>query len=234
MKKNTKEKVITFFKIIIAVIVVVAIVNLLYNKYQEEILNKELEEISRYDLETDNFNTKLKSSGDYAKVENAIKRYLSDYSNEVKKINELKNNQTLKGVLSAANYSSDGPEFVSTTSFLLEFRENFNSEVDRLEEFRGQDVIDKYINDEDVSKYYVSLYQKFINSSIISDEVNSSYNEIMNTKDNINIIIDSLEKVITFLKSNNTWTVRNDGIIFSREEDLKTYNELIQNISNNT
>ena len=107
-------------------------------------------------------------------------------------------------------------------------------EKENAEEFRGQDVIDKYINDEDVSKYYVSLYQKFINSSIISDEVNSSYNEIMNTKDNINIIIDSLEKVITFLKSNNTWTVRNDGIIFSREEDLKTYNELVQNISNNT
>ena len=192
------------------------------------------EEISGNDLEIDSFNTKLKSNGDYAKVENAIKRYLSDYSSEVKKINELKNNQTLKGVLSAANYSSDGPEFNSTTAFLVEFRENFNSEISIFEQFRNDDVIDKYINDEGVSKYYVSLYKKLINSNNISDEVNSSYNGIMNTKDNINNILDNLEKVIAFLKSNNTWTVRNDGIIFSREEDLKTYNELIQNISNNT
>lgn len=234
MKKNTKEKVITFFKIVIAIIVVVAIVNLLYNRYQEEILNKELEEVSRNDLTTGNFNTKLKSSGDYAKVENAIKKYLSDYSDEVKKINELKNDQTLKGVLSAANYSSDGPQFINTTSFLIEYREKFNSEVNVLEQFRSDDVINKYIKDENVSKYYVSLYEKFINSSSIRDEIDSSYNEVINTKDNINNIIDSDEKVIEFLKSINTWTVRNDGIIFSREEDLKTYNELVQNITNNT
>lgn len=218
-------------KLVIVIIVIISIANLCYNKYESNLLENEVNDLVTLDLNKDDFNTNMKTIGNYKKVEAAIKNYLNDYKEQAKKINDMKNNQQLKSVLSAANYSSDGPEFKETTEFFSKYKEEYNGEVDKINKFLEKDTINHYINDEKLSNYYIELYEKYAYGSDLQDEIKSNSKKLMETKDNINDIIDKESKVIEFLKTNTNWLIKNDQIIFSKEDDLNTYNDLIKDIS---
>ena len=68
--------------VVIAIIAVVGYVG--YNDHnQKSLLKEELTALSKKTLGKDDFNTEIKTSGDYAKVEKNIKEYLQKYSDEI-------------------------------------------------------------------------------------------------------------------------------------------------------
>ena len=46
----------------------------------KNILNKEMTNLTKLDISKDSFDTEIKSKGEYAVVEKAIKKYLDDYA----------------------------------------------------------------------------------------------------------------------------------------------------------
>ncbi len=226
-----KKLVGVLIKLIIVIIVIISIINICYNKYEANILEQEVSDLITLDLNKDDFNTSMKTAFDYKKVEAAIKSYLNDYKEQAKKINDLKNDQKLNSVLAAANYSADGPAFNETTEFLSKYKEEVNTETSKINKFLEKDTINHYIEDEKLDDYYIKLYKDYINSGDLKGEIKANNENLLKTRDDIINIIDKESKVIEFLKTNTNWLIKNDQIVFSKEDDLNTYNDLIKDIS---
>ena len=58
------------------------------------------------------------TTGDYAKVEKAVKNYMADNFNNAITIAEALNDEVLTNALTAENYTSDGSDFVKTKLLL--------------------------------------------------------------------------------------------------------------------
>ncbi len=218
-------------KLFLIIIILSALANVFYRKYEEQILKNEVNNLITKNLAEDNFNTKIKTNGKYIEVESAIKTYLNDYSNNVKEILVIINDDNLKSILSAKNYEIDGPSFVNTTNYLLTTRENFNTKMEKLIELTNEENILSYIKNKDLSNYYEELYKKYMLKEQFKQEIEDSILDLKQSSENINNLIEKEKKVIDFLIICKGWAIKENQIIFSSEADLATYNNLISEIS---
>lgn len=112
-------------KIIIAVVVIVGIIIATIGYFvikdlsQENILRMEAVELNGKDEMSDDYmKIEIKTTGDYALVETAIKNYMKDYSINFQKSMEVINEDKFSQILSVENYEQDGPNFVETKELI--------------------------------------------------------------------------------------------------------------------
>ena len=75
------------------------------------VLKKEVDNLAKLNILTDNYNTPIKTSGKYAIVEKSIKEYLNSYAIGVQEVSSIVSDEELIGILSFDNYQADGPDF---------------------------------------------------------------------------------------------------------------------------
>lgn len=194
-------------------------------------LKKEVNEINKLDITKDNFDRRIKTSGDYALVEKTIKNYLIDYSNGVQEVKNTMNDSRLTKILSFDNYSTDGFEFVESFKYLNSKKEEFNKEIDSLINKSDKKNIEKYIDKKIKDNYYNNL----CNELMVTDERIKSLEETKKTleeiKSKVNKIIDTSTEVLNLLKDNKDDCILEDGQIkFKSKQVYDKYNELINKI----
>ena len=194
-------------------------------------LKKEVKEINKLDITKDNYNRRIKTSGDYALVEKTIKNYLNDYSKGVQEVKSTMNDSKLTKILSFDNYTSDGFEFVESYKYLNSEKEEFNKEIDSLIEKSNKKSIEKYIDKKIKDKYYNNLCTELM----ITEERLKSFEETKKTleeiKTKVNKVIDTSTEVLNLLKDNKDDCVLEDGQIkFKSKAVFDKYNELINKI----
>lgn len=194
-------------------------------------LKKEVKELEKLDVTKDNFDRRIKTSGDYALVEKTIKNYLKDYSKGVKEVKETMNDSKLTKILSYDNYSSDGYEFTESFKYLTSKKEEFNKEIDSLIEKSSEEYINKYIDKKIKDKYYNKLGKELM----ITDKRMSNLSETKKTlediKTKVNKIIDTSNEVLVLIRDNKDNCVLEDGQIkFKSKAVFDKYNELINKI----
>ena len=194
-------------------------------------LKKEVSEINKLDITKDNFNRRIKTSGDYALVEKTIKNYLIDYSKGVQEVKSTMNDSKLTKILSFDNYSTDGFEFVESFKYLNSEKEEFNKEIDSLIKKSDKKYIEKYIDKKIKDNYYNNL----CNELMVTEERIKSLEETKKTleeiKSKVNKIIDTSTEVLNLLKDNKDDCILEDGQIkFKSKSVYDRYNELINKI----
>ena len=194
-------------------------------------LEKEVKEINKLDIIKDNYNRRIKTSGNYALVERTIKNYLNDYSKGIQKVKKTMSDSKLTKILSFDNYTSDGFEFVESFKYLNSEKESFNKEIDSLIEKSNKKNIEKYINKRIKDNYYNNLCTELM----ITDERMKSFEETKKTleeiKSKVNKVIDTSTEVLNLLKDNKDDCVLEDGQIkFKSKAVYDKYNELINKI----
>ncbi len=194
-------------------------------------LKKEINEVNKLDVTKDNYNRRIKTSGDYALVEKTIKNYLNDYSKGVQEVKSTMKDSKLTKILSYDNYTSDGFEFVESFKYLNTEKEEFNKEIDLLIEKSNKKYIEKYIDKKIKDKYFNNL----CNELMVTEERINSLEETKKTleeiKSKVNKIIDTSTEVLTLLKNNKDDCVLEDGQIkFKSKQVFDKYNELISKI----
>lgn len=229
-EKGNRLNMKKIIKILLIVIISVAIVNVCYRKYEESILNKEIDQLVQLDFEKDNFNTSLKTIGNYQAVERVIKLYLNDYSTKLKEVSTLINNHQLQSTLSAANYLNDGPEFLNTISYLSTTKEKINQGLIEVMELAKKETVLAYRKKAHLDSYYQKIYNQYMLEGSFKDSIDEQVTKLNQASKNISFLVDQQMKVINFLQTNRSWTVKGEQIIFSKEEDLATYNNLISEI----
>lgn len=224
-------------KIIIAIIVIViAVIGVLgymviSDLGQEEKLNQEFSEIADLsnveNINTDELNKRLDrtvTTGDYAKVEVALKSYLKDTLKISEGIMNVLNDERITNLLTLDNYKNDGTEFAESKKFIEDTRGQLEDDKNKLSELLTKEKAMSYIENEKLDSYYVDIYEKEFAEEIatIDDEsLEKSLNEIIE-------ILNISEKVLNLLSENpNSWTLTDENIVFSNESLANQYDELI-------
>ena len=188
--------------IFIVVIMIICIAFLGSNLINKEILDSEVSKILNKNIITSKFDKKTKTHGSYKKVEYAIKSYMKDYSDNMKKANNIINDSKLKKVLSASNYEQDKPEFLTSTTLITNKKSEFDTVINNLLKMADKKVIMSYIEKENVSKKYINLYKKYMFSNNFENDLIKNKESITKIQTNGNNLLDIDAKVINLLKNN--------------------------------
>ena len=225
--------------IFIVVIMIICIAFLGSNLINKEILDSEVSKILNKNIITSKFDKKTKTHGSYKKVEYAIKSYMKDYSDNMKKANNIINDSKLKKVLSASNYEQDKPAWAiptfrtATSAWAARSKKSeFDTVINNLLKMADKKVIMSYIKKENVSKKYINLYKKYMFSNNFENDLIKNKESITKIQTNGNNLLDIDAKVINLLKNNiNTWVIKDNAIYFYSKSVMTEYNTLINSIS---
>lgn len=186
-------------------------------------LEKEVLELTKLDITKDRYNRKIKSRGNYAIVEGAIKEYLDDYATSLQEVLAVIKDKNLTKILSYDNYSTDGPDFKKSFTYLSDTKKDFNNKIDKLIENSEENKITSYINTKITDPYYIGLYKDLMSTEDIIDEFNETRTLLEKTKVRVNNVFDVSTEVLNFLVTNkDSWSVE-DGEIKFLTTDLYNY-----------
>lgn len=227
-KKKSKKIIIgvIILVIIIACIIAFLAVPEIQDQKQQEILLDEIEAVSQKTIGEDNFNTEIKTSGDYAKVESTIKNYLQKYSDAVKAVmNETENIQSSEG-------TTEKSELENKKAEIQEMQETVDVKIQTLIDMTSEDYIKNLIEKENLDQKYVDLYNQ-----IMVEDVTTTLKDAQETmttmKEKINQVFDLAVECYDYLIEHiNSWETQNGQIMFYSEAELEEYNQLVENLQN--
>lgn len=229
-KFNLSTKVYLF--IIIIFITLIALLSLkLINK---KVLDYEIKNTMSKNILKDSYNTNTKTFGKNKDVELAVKKYMSNYAQNMKKINKIINDKSIKNILSSSNYNKDKPAFNNSLKVLNNKISDFDETISILLKMREEETIMSYIEDETDDSDAISIYRSYM----FNKTVNRSLEEDSKEIDNISIrgkkILEDDIKVITLLKNNpNAWVIKDNEINFYSTSVMLEYNNLVKEIQSN-
>lgn len=197
-----------------------------YDRLANEILV-----LKTLDIRKDRYNTKIKSSGDYALVEKVIKEYMDDCAVDIQKISSMVNDKKLKSILSYDNYMSDGPDFKDSLKYLNSQSDEFNKLVDELSKKLEDDYIKKFISKKIDDDYYISLCEELIFDDDFVKSRNSIKSLLIEEKDNMNNIYDVSLNVLSYLSlCQDDWKLEDGEIKFKTQEKYSYYTSLVDKL----
>ena len=199
------------------------------NIYSKKKLDDEVKIILKKDVSKSNFDTETKSLFRYSKIEKAIKEYMKDYFDKIKKANDIINDETIKKVLSSSNYESDGPQFDKSLKYLETKLKKFNDTITKLSKMSDKKEILKYIDKYELSNKYVEIYKNYMFGKDYSKDIENNKNIINKINDTGLKILNTDISVLKLLKDNNEgWIVKEGSIHFYSKDLMEKYNELVE------
>ena len=192
-------------------------------------LDKELENLSEKNIETDDFSDlSTVTSGDFGVVEQTVKQYYQEYSDLRKKFMEKVNDERIQKMLTVENYREDGPEFTESKEYINNSKEEFNQIADNLLELLSKENIEARIDSQNIDEYYKNLYKGyFIDNENLSETFQTSYQDTVDAKALMNNLYDNEIKILDFLTENQeNWEILNNKLTFDSATLSVEYNTL--------
>ena len=227
-----KKKILIVVAIIVVIIVGIIGYMVISDMMQEGKLNTELEELSNLtnaeEMDFDQIEERLNrtvTTGDYAKVEQSFKQYLSDNFDNMMQIANILNDEKMTTILTAENYEDDGPEFTETKKYITETKNKLDELKNIYAEFYTEEKAMSYIQDKGLDEYYTEYYRNQIVGDIEEvegiDIVQSSIDELID-------VLDKSEEIINFLiKNEGKWQIEDENIVFDNDSLENEYEDLI-------
>lgn len=233
MNKKTGKNILIIIAIIVISLVSAIAYIVIEDIKQENLLKKELINISNKDLITGNFDIEVKTTGDYAYIEEAVKKYYQKISNNVKVINSYFNNKDLLQILSADNIKNDGPEFINSYKILDEAKTNTEKSLEEISNLCSEEAIKNLINKKKVSDYSYDLYLDLMYTEEDLTAMKEVGNEMSELSTTLNTFFDKVKVMLDFLKNNaSSWNIEEEQLYFNNSKLVNEYNALYQDLTN--
>ena len=219
MRKNKKgTKVIISIGIVIVLLAIIAIIGLIiYDNMQYNVVAQEIAKINSEKV----VDMEIKSKGKYETLEKSIKEYANEYYSNINSLKELYTLDELKSMLSIDNISKDGPNFDTTKTVISNFVTKQNEIKAKLSEMTSDEYLNNKINEYSLDEKNAKIYISTLN-------LKDDSTKIINVIDAYNKYIIDIEKVLNFLKDNQSnWSVKDGKIMFKKADLLDNYNSLI-------
>lgn len=237
-KKMKKGKILK--KIIITILVIFGLLFALIlflaisQNREEQILKQEIINYSNKNLVDDDFSITVKTSGDYAYVEEAVKRFYKELSDNAKTISSYLASDEFNTILSPEKLSLDRPNYTKSYSFLDIARKKINDSLSQIQKLTNQETVKNLLDKDKLedSDYYYELYLNLMctEQDLKNLEELRKETEIM-TK-NLNELIDKIYEILDFLKANDNIVVYGDNTVyFKSNATLIKYQELIEELN---
>lgn len=234
-KEKKKSKLKYIFIIISTLILIFAIIigyRVIKDLEQEDILKKEIVNITNKDLLTDNYDIEVKTTGDYAYIEEAVKKYFKELSDNVKTINNYLNDENLIYILSAENLKNDGPKFEKSYKILKDTKDKTTSAIQRIIELCKEDTIKDLIDKDKVDDYSYDLYLELMYTKKDLEELKTTQIEIQTISNDLIAFLDKVEQMINMLSTNSDkWYIEKDQLYFETDNLVNQYNKLYKELN---
>lgn len=179
----------------------------------------ELEELTK---KTDNIVT----TGKYANVERAAKRYAAELFSTAFELRALLNDERMAQLLTAENYQADGPEFTETKQYLSEKKANIEDRKARMLTYFDENKINSYIEAETTDQSSIDLYKQLLGEDIKMSDTEK--NTLETAIDEVITMLNTEEEVIDFLIENKgKWEVKNNQVMFNDNSLVIKYNSFL-------
>ncbi len=245
MKKQNKniKKSIKFIIITILVLVIMFIgfifMLVIDDLKQEEKLKTEILDYYNKDLRNDDFSIKIKTKGDYAYVEQAIKQYYKGLSDNLKLIYTALNNEKIVTIFSTVNLESDRPDFIFNHTTIKNTRNDVSKAIKNInklcEEKTIKGLLDKErFDDGDDAEYYYDFYLKLIYTKDDKKDIKKLKEQANSLETQINTYLDKLDQMLLFLQENDksiTYDQNNQVIIFKNTSLATEWKKLTVELS---
>lgn len=229
---KTKIAIVVVILLIIALIMVSYFYNDFSNK-QIDLLTSEANQI----LETDLTDIKidlgdLKTEGDYAKVEKAIKEYILKINNIYVEMEELISGINPNTIFSAKNIPNK--EFEEIDNIIDDYKEKCQNLITEYEEIVKTENISENIEKANIStrkSYYTNLYNEVMLSEVMLKQYNKLEEEIKNEKATLYEKLNKIQKIRLFLEEHNdSWIIKGEQIQFTNLNRMTEYYSLFNQI----
>ncbi len=229
-KHKTLKRVILAIVSIVVVLAVVIIYWAIKDLQQEELLKQEIVNYSNKNLQTDEFPIIVKTTGDYAYVEEAVKKYYKNLSDNVKSINSYLKNNKLLTVLSPNSLKNDRPSYTSSHEVIKGTKDKVNEAFKNIDELCDENTIKNLIDKEklDDGEYYYDLYLKFMYTEKDKADLEKTRESMKEVSKVFNEYLDKTDEILTFLQTNDNVIEYSGGIVyFNSNSKLDEYNKLV-------
>ena len=224
--------------IISIVIVVVIIIGLIFFKAfkelkEEDILKQEIINYSNKDLSKDNYPIKVKTTGDRAYVEEAVKKYYKSLSDSVKIINSLLNDEKLTNILTINSLRNDSPNYTKSHTLISNTKSKVTKELENISRLCEEDTIKNLIDKEKLSdsEYYYDFYLKLMYTKKDLENFKSTKKEMETLSNKLNEFLNKVDEILTFLETNANYIEYTDTDIYISDNNiLNKYNNLIEEL----
>jgi len=226
MESKVNKKLIIGISVSVIIIVIIAIIGFNVFSSASKILelNEELATLNQKQLGEDNFNTEIKTSGDYGKVERTIKEYLQKYSDTIKSVSE----ESAK--VAELQGATEKDKLEEKKNQVTQIRTNIENNINSLIEMSSEENIVKAIQKEGLSQKYEELYKQFMIGDL-STKLEKQKESMSKSKDQILELFDKfIESYDYLLEHKDSWEIENNQIVFSNSTHLREYNKIIQEI----
>lgn len=231
-KKSTKKNILIFIGALIVIFVAVVGYLVVEDLKQEDILKKEIVNVSNKDLLTDNFDVEVKTTGDYAYIEEAVKTYYKELSDSIKVLYDYLTDDELIQILSADNLQADGPKFEKSYQILREAKDNSNAALETIVNLCKEDTIKSLIDKEKVDDYSYDLYLDLMYTEEDLKEMAETGKEMQTLSDNLNIFLGKVEAMIKMLENNSdSWYIEDGQLYFETDALVNQYNALHKDLN---
>ncbi len=234
MKKSRKKKIVITIIVILVVFAGIVGYTVISDLKQEEKLSNELSEIvdltsaNLSDMDIDKINEKLDNiitTGDYATVEKAFKSYMKDAFNSLLQIVDVLEDEKITTLLTVENYSKDGKEFTDSKKYISDMIKKLETYKEDYHKYMNKEKAMSYIENKGLDSYYTDLYEK----EYIGDINSLDLSELDDSIDELISILKMEEEVLNLLSDDpNSWTIQGKNIVFSDNNILDKYNNLVK------
>lgn len=240
MKKNRKrgkgKKIFLFIGGIVLIIIIFFGYLVVSDLHQEDILKQEIINVSNKDLFKDDYRVEVKTTGDYAYIEEAVKKFYKELSDNVKIIFENFDNDEFTTILAPATLEKERPNFENSYQLLHSTKKNTLEALDKIILLCDEENIKGLVDREKVDDYSYDLYLELMATKNDLKEFSELKKNMENLSHDIEEFLNKVEEVLNLLKENNTsWSVDNNQIYFNSNELVSKYNQLydeLQDLSN--
>lgn len=223
-------------KYIIAIIIVILLIAgivggflfMQHNSQQAGILQEEMTKLAETDFLNEEIDMKIKSSGDYGKVEEAVKEYLSDVKKNYNDLLEFGNNEEIATILSAENISADIENLTVVQQKVDEYEQKLDNLTTQVASITDETTIMEEIEVKEVKDNYIDVYKNIMFNEAVQARLESIKQKAENEQLKAKEKLSRIEKVVTFLKDNTRYWELNEGKLqFSNKNKLGEYYELL-------
>ncbi len=227
-------------KIIIGIVIVIVIFLgliffMAYKELQEEdILKQEIINYSNKDLATDDYSIEVKTTGDRAYVEEAVKKYYKSLSDSVKAINSYLNDEELTNILTIDSLRNDSPNYTKSHTLISNTKSKVTKELEKISSLCEEDTIKNLIDKDKLSnsEYYYDFYLDLMYTKKDLEIFNSTKEQMETLSNNLNEFLDKIDEILTFLETNANYIEYTDTDIYISDDNiLNEYNNLIEELT---
>lgn len=213
---------------VLAVLVASAIGVYFFDKQNKINQEKILDDVTTSMHTSTNFDKEIKTTGNFAKVEKALKEYYVEYINTSSDLLSIYSKNLLGNSLTASNISSDGPEFIKSKKNIKNIKESENSMFVKYDELISDEYINSKADELNLSEYYSNLFISKLNNNLKVKEDVTTLKEVVAEYDKW---LDKINNIFDFLNKNKqNWKISGNNVMFTNANLVFEYNSMITDL----